>query len=424
MIKINLIKSVSRILAISLVLLFLSFTGKSANLTFGNSGGFACPNSGFSSYNGSVSNIGNGAYYYLLNRSGDFTSENLTIYFNNIVRVPGMYNQFIIPTGGCSLGIDGWAPASAAPGQYETITIKLYNSSNALIGECSYQITIDGQDIEGVNIMCPNTTQTYSISSYSTLNGGTYLWQATGGYLFNTKGGLVSSITTTNTSMTVKAPSTSASGTITVSNNTGNLCQNITKDIKNYLDVPFWVEAHPGMQELSSDLWRVFSFDGSLNYYWSFEKISGLYPNTISLSQNGVFCNIFAPYHSRGDYIISVYSYNSCLNSPVLQYNLHVSGYMEDIASGLDIINNDNKFKLYPNPASDYLTINLSLNVESMYNIKLINVYGEQVYSYDTKLNLGENTINIDTRKILNGIYNVIIDNGTNIKMEKVIITH
>ena len=67
-------------------------------------------------------------------------------------------------------------------------------------------------------------------------------------------------------------------------------------------------------------------------------------------------------------------------------------------------------YSIYPNPATDYVVVKSSQEVEA--NISIVNLVGQTVKQFNKNLKLGENTIGIDLKS---GIYFCTISaNGFN----------
>jgi hypothetical protein len=79
-------------------------------------------------------------------------------------------------------------------------------------------------------------------------------------------------------------------------------------------------------------------------------------------------------------------------------------------------IENKNVISLFPNPASNSITISSS---EELKNILVFNLFGEQIY---TNNNLGKNNVEIATDQLSNGVYVFSIETENSTKRERVII--
>ncbi|MGE0562187.1 MAG: M28 family peptidase [Flavobacteriales bacterium] len=88
-----------------------------------------------------------------------------------------------------------------------------------------------------------------------------------------------------------------------------------------------------------------------------------------------------------------------------------------DTNTSVNIFEN-NSVKIYPNPATDYFTIDFKKTTDSFYDVKLINVLGELIFS-DRWIN-SKNSINI--AKFPSGIYSLIIDSKSERFSTKIVI--
>ena len=75
-------------------------------------------------------------------------------------------------------------------------------------------------------------------------------------------------------------------------------------------------------------------------------------------------------------------------------------------------------FKLYPNPANDYFTVQLSESSISS-EIRVLNISGQPVKLVKSS---GETSVRIETTDLAKGIYNVVISNGSNESSQRLII--
>lgn len=84
-------------------------------------------------------------------------------------------------------------------------------------------------------------------------------------------------------------------------------------------------------------------------------------------------------------------------------------------------VNTNNGVKVYPNPANNTLNISLN-NVSDNGNIYLYDLTGKQVAG--TTINKGNSTYSINTIALPSGTYMIMIQNGSNILSQKVVISH
>src|SRR5665213_2268609 len=80
------------------------------------------------------------------------------------------------------------------------------------------------------------------------------------------------------------------------------------------------------------------------------------------------------------------------------------------------------QFNIYPNPASEIVTIVFSTMEEGAYNIRLENMLGQVVKSEISNAALGDNTYKINLDGIAKGIYMVILQKGESISKLKLVI--
>lgn len=94
--------------------------------------------------------------------------------------------------------------------------------------------------------------------------------------------------------------------------------------------------------------------------------------------------------------------------------------YIDQInLSGVTGVNNVDanisSVELYPNPTSNETSVNISLVNSSDVAVTLLNNVGQVVYQSTVTLNAGSNKVNIDTKNLASGIYNVLVatENGS-----------
>ena len=71
--------------------------------------------------------------------------------------------------------------------------------------------------------------------------------------------------------------------------------------------------------------------------------------------------------------------------------------------------------ELFPNPTSNETSVNISLANSSDVAVTVLNNVGQIVYQSASTLSAGSNKVNIDTRNLASGIYNVLVatENGS-----------
>ncbi|MFT3683055.1 MAG: T9SS type A sorting domain-containing protein [Ferruginibacter sp.] len=86
----------------------------------------------------------------------------------------------------------------------------------------------------------------------------------------------------------------------------------------------------------------------------------------------------------------------------------------------LDIKPGKNIFTVYPNPASDYVSVSIPYNSNVQTKMELLDVTGRRLYAD----NVTSSTADINTRAYPNGTYMLRIFQGTQVSVQKVIIRH
>lgn len=90
-----------------------------------------------------------------------------------------------------------------------------------------------------------------------------------------------------------------------------------------------------------------------------------------------------------------------------------------DSATGVNDLNfNENKMKIYPNPASNKITIEGIVTANKTYTIQVINILGNEVYSEKAE---NWQNINIDIGDFAPGVYFLTVGNSTSRQSEKFI---
>lgn len=74
-----------------------------------------------------------------------------------------------------------------------------------------------------------------------------------------------------------------------------------------------------------------------------------------------------------------------------------------------EVDKNVTSIDLYPNPAINETTIKIAMNEQSSAVVTILNTMGQVVYQSTNTLNIGVNSVNIDTKNLASGVYNVII---------------
>jgi hypothetical protein len=67
-----------------------------------------------------------------------------------------------------------------------------------------------------------------------------------------------------------------------------------------------------------------------------------------------------------------------------------------------------------PNPASEFVMINYTLEKSDAVKLNVTNSLGQSVYHYETKMSKGINSISVNLKKFSAGVYTVNTDIGEN----------
>ena len=79
-------------------------------------------------------------------------------------------------------------------------------------------------------------------------------------------------------------------------------------------------------------------------------------------------------------------------------------------------------FNVFPNPATNHLTLNFNSGNTDNYTIRLIDIFGRVVYTQNDASALGSNQVQLNVEDIANGMYLVTLQNGNNLLQKKVLI--
>jgi hypothetical protein len=77
---------------------------------------------------------------------------------------------------------------------------------------------------------------------------------------------------------------------------------------------------------------------------------------------------------------------------------------------------------LFPNPAGDHSSLNITTSQAQGVNVKLFDIIGQQITSKDYSLSSGVNAINFNTQPLAGGTYTVIIEADDNLYSRKLIV--
>jgi hypothetical protein len=87
------------------------------------------------------------------------------------------------------------------------------------------------------------------------------------------------------------------------------------------------------------------------------------------------------------------------------------------------LANSTNGFDVYPNPASNEVNVKITSNNAQTSSIKVLNNLGQVMIIKNVSLNVGTNSVQIDTKQLASGIYYVSYDSGNGAVTKKLTIT-
>lgn len=395
-----------------------SFIKATNSLTFSSGGNaYARPGFSISDYTGTLALDNTGSYYYTLERSGDFTTQNLIFAYNGYGVWYNWYEGKLNPmqcnTTGSLAILGGTIPGTATCGQQETIVIHVkyfYNDSEM----CSYtyHIRVPDASVTSPTQICHGTSGTVTVTYPIAIQGTLTYTSSNHDWLFPNGNW---SYSTTSSSVNIAAPSASGSSTqITV--NGGNLCRSVSSASIKDVDVP----AQPGaasyvqfgtcccfnakvttVTDASSYLWK-----DNFNTTWT----ETTYPHTDG-----------GDYQPNTTFTIYVKSKNVCGNSSQSTTTKKTPAPPPGCMNFLDVSNIDPPIgiEIYPNPNQGILNLKFELN-EMDFNISIYNLSGQIIYFEKSRSIKGAKSI--DLTKEAKGMYFIKVQTDTKIFIQKFII--
>lgn len=104
-------------------------------------------------------------------------------------------------------------------------------------------------------------------------------------------------------------------------------------------------------------------------------------------------------------------------------YCCDVFNSTEDCDDSNAMVNPDAKVEVYPNPATDYLSIKMESPEFKSLEITIYNVLGEVLYKKEASFLSGQNLMEIDVQSYTNGVYwlEISTENGKRRQVESFI---
>lgn len=152
-------------------------------------------------------------------------------------------------------------------------------------------------------------------------------------------------------------------------------------------------------------------YDIPVKIHWKTgpENISLPQDTTMNTNQTGNIVLKWNPLRVKGDYTIEISS-AVVKNNPKIDYLLKVSVLDSDL----------DKYKVYPNPVNDRLSIFADLLEKQILDISIYSLEGKRVY-YQSVNTLPGETIDIPFNSYSNGVYLLSITSNTGVKTMKII---
>jgi hypothetical protein len=74
--------------------------------------------------------------------------------------------------------------------------------------------------------------------------------------------------------------------------------------------------------------------------------------------------------------------------------------------------NTINSVQVYPNPATDFVTVNIVSPIKTSASIKIYNIFGQKVYDSAVNISAGNNPLVINTENLTTGLYIIHVESG------------
>lgn len=120
------------------------------------------------------------------------------------------------------------------------------------------------------------------------------------------------------------------------------------------------------------------------------------------------------------EYLVNQYGYNYVMltincGTKLIEIFTDVV-YIYDPMTGIFSNEKPSDISVYPNPVTDRFFISVNSNTESSCTIKLIDIYGKQIFTVNKAILKGENIFEFDLNDTNNGIYMISVFDGKSLK--------
>lgn len=145
---------------------------------------------------------------------------------------------------------------------------------------------------------------------------------------------------------------------------------------------------------------------GATSYHWSVPAGA-----TVATGQGstGVTVNFGS---TAGN--VSVYATNACANSTTKSLAVAITCRTEELENEL--------VEIYPNPASDYITVNYSALINDESEIQILNILSQTIAEQKIQNKIGVNEISFDVSQFAKGTYFIRIQNEKEIVIKKFLV--
>lgn len=145
------------------------------------------------------------------------------------------------------------------------------------------------------------------------------------------------------------------------------------------------------------------------------------YTTTTTTDKTVQYCIAVAPINRSADSVKdNVTTNNQGCKSIIMKANYNPPPSGVATVTGTNV---ENQVSLYPNPVSTEAKFNLSMNNIAEVSLKIFDVTGRLVISENKGKMSGNNTINVSTKNLQNGIYLYRVEMGSDIQTGKMLVS-
>lgn len=153
--------------------------------------------------------------------------------------------------------------------------------------------------------------------------------------------------------------------------------------------------------------------------------------NPVSIKEFSTVCSkgmvYFKDRLKKNDIVSVKYEYSSSQDIVITNWDEEIGNYIFYNKSNPDDVNepfaSDKKFSVFPNPAVDFIQINLSVNSERIIAMRITDITGKTVLSSFTPSISSESQIILDVSSLYSGIYFIWVETASGIENLKFVKT-